>query len=66
MKCLQNLKKVAEKLKVKSNLFEEASNELYNELIKIKNAKGSLTDLTKIGNDNLDEKYDMEDEMTID
>jgi len=53
-------------LKVKSNLFEEASNELYNELIKIKNAKGSLTDLTKIGNDNLDEKYDMEDEMTID
>lgn len=67
LKCLENLKKVAEKLKVKNKVIEEASNELYNELMKIKNKKGVLTDSTKIGNENLDEKYDLEEDgMNID
>jgi hypothetical protein len=66
LKCLKNLKKVAEKLKVKNKLIEDASNELYNELNKIKNTKGSLFDSIKIGNNNLDDKYDLEDEMNID
>ena len=62
MKCLENLKKMAEKLKVKNKMIEDASNELFNELIKIKNTKGNLTDSTKVG----DEKYDKEEEMNID
>lgn len=70
MKCLENLKKVAEKLKVKNKLIQEASNELFNELMKIKiKNKGELNDSTKIGNDELDEKYEFEeqeDEMDID
>lgn len=65
MKCLENLKKVAEKLKVKNKLIEDASNELYNELVKIRNAKGNLTDSTYLD----DKKYEINDEdeeMNID
>jgi hypothetical protein len=66
LKCLNNLRKVADKLKVKNKLIEDASNELFNELNKIKNTKGTLTDSIKIGNNNLDDKYDLEDEMNLD
>merc|ERR1711957_178144 len=67
MKCLENLKKVAEKLKVENKLIQDASNELFGELKKVKETQGNLTDSTKVGNDdNLDEKYDLEDEMKLD
>ena len=66
MKCLENLKKVAEKLKVENKLIQDASNELFGELKKIRDTQGNLTDSTKVGSENLDEKYDLEEEMNID
>ena len=59
MKCLKNLKIVADKLKVRNKLIQEASNELYNELMKIKIKKGELFDATKVGNEDLDDKYQL-------
>jgi hypothetical protein len=64
MKCLQNLKRVTVKLKVKNKLIQDASNELYNELMKIKIDKGDLFDSTIVGNEDLDDRYDLhQDEM---
>ena len=65
MKCLENLKKTAEKMKVKNKMIEDASNELFNELVKIKNTKGNLSDSTKVGDENLDEKYDFRNECAF-
>ncbi len=62
MKCLKNLKKVADKLKVRNKLIQEASNELFNELMKIKIKKGELIDSTKVGNEDLDDKYQIYEE----
>lgn len=67
LKCLENLKKIADKTKQKNKEIEEAGNELFTELIKVKNFKGELTDSTIMGEDDLNEKYDLqEEEMKLD
>lgn len=66
MKCLENLKKVADKTGEKNSEIEEAGNELFGELMKIKNSKGDLTDSTLVSEED-NEKYDLqEEEMKID
>jgi len=65
LKCLENLKKVADKTGDKNPEIEEAANELYSELTKIKNSKGELTDSNLVCEED-NEKYELEDEMNID
>lgn len=67
MKCLQNLKNISEKIGQTNKEIEEAANELYAELAKIKNKKGELTDSTIISEENAD-KYGLhkEEEMNLD
>jgi hypothetical protein len=64
-KCLENLKKIADKTKQTNAEIEEAGNELYSEIMKLKNTKGELTDSTNL-DDDYDEKYELEEEMNID
>lgn len=66
LKCLENLKKISDKTGEKNPEIEEAANELFSELMKIKNSKGNLTDSTLVSEEELSEKYEIQEEMKID
>ncbi len=68
LKCLENMKKIAEKTGVKNSEIEEAGNELYTELMKIKISKGNLSDSTIVSEEEVFDKYDIQEqnEMNID
>ena len=67
---MENLKIIADKLGEKNEELEQGANELYSELMKIKNMIGQLTDSTIINSSDLQEKYFLEledeEEMNID
>ena len=67
LKCLENLKNIADKTGEKNPGIEEAGNELFSELMKIKSSKGDLTDSTLVSEED-NEKYDLqeEEEMNLD
>lgn len=63
---MENLRKIADKTGEKNPEIEEAGNELFSELMKIKNSKGDLTDSTLVSEED-NEKYDLHaEEMNID
>ena len=67
LKCLENLKNIADKNGEKNPDIKEAGNELFSELMKIKSSKGDLTDSTLVSEED-NEKYDLqeEEEMNLD